>query len=147
MEIYEIKLKVYLKKSMSLAEDLRSISIFLNGIMSQQQEWPDNSANFVFSSFYPIAQKGYYEKDRNYMITRQRIESEVPVFSTLRLLNRAPIKVSYQRSFFWGDKVELTIAADELSQEIAYTSLGTGIGIGERHGWGFVNYQWIKTDL
>ena len=42
-----------------------------------------------------------------------------------------------------GDKLQLTVADDEVSQRIAYMTLGTGIGENNGRGMGFVNFRWL----
>ena len=42
-----------------------------------------------------------------------------------------------------GDKVRLAVLDDEKSQEMAYLSLGVGLGEMNSRGAGFVNYRWL----
>lgn len=70
-------------------------------------------------------------------------ENEV-VFENLEFTNRRPIGNSIKNVKLLGDKIKITIADNHVAQELAYISLGAGIGeIGSR-GYGFVNYQWLR---
>ena len=51
--------------------------------------------------------------------------------------NRKPIKIPYKNIFFLGNKFEITIKQDELSQKFAHLALSTGILEKNSQGFGF----------
>ena len=53
------------------------------------------------------------------------------------------IPMKYKKIKLLGDKVRLSILDDEFAQELAYLSLGVGIGEMNARGAGFVNYRWL----
>ena len=65
------------------------------------------------------------------------------IYSMLEFLNKRPIPMKYKKIKLLGDKVRLSILDDEFAQELAYLSLGVGIGEMNARGAGFVNYRWL----
>ena len=53
------------------------------------------------------------------------------------------ISVNYKNIKLLGDKLQLNIADDKLSQKIAYMALGTGLGENNSRGLGFVNFRYL----
>lgn len=64
-------------------------------------------------------------------------------YDTIEFLNRKPVPMKYKNVKLLGDKIRLSIADDELAQELAYLSLGVGLGEMNSRGAGFVNYRWL----
>lgn len=64
-------------------------------------------------------------------------------YSTIEFLNKTPVPMKYKNIKLLGDKVRLAILDDEKSQEMAYLSLGVGLGEMNSRGAGFVNYRWL----
>lgn len=64
-------------------------------------------------------------------------------YNTIEFLNHKPVLMKYKNIKLLGDKIRLGIADDELSQELAYLSLGVGLGEMNSRGAGFVNYRWL----
>lgn len=64
-------------------------------------------------------------------------------YTSFEFLNRNPVPMKYKTIKLLGDKLRLSIADDEISQELAYFSLGVGLGEMNSRGAGFVNYRWI----
>lgn len=57
-------------------------------------------------------------------------------------LNRKVIAMHYKDISLLGDKIELCIDADPVSQEVAYMLLGVGLGENNSSmGAGYVNYK------
>lgn len=76
-------------------------------------------------------------------ITNSRIDEDFQLYSTIEFKNRKPISVKYKNIKLLGDKISLNIAENEMAQELAYMSLGTGIFEMNARGYGFVNYRWL----
>lgn len=76
--------------------------------------------------------------------TDEKISEDFQLFKSVEFLNSKPIGVEYKGITLLGDKLELYIADDEVSQKLAYMSLATGIGeMNSSVGAGFVNYRFI----
>lgn len=73
--------------------------------------------------------------------TQEEIEQPVKLFTNFRLLNKVPIKTRYKNIHLLGDKFELIIAEDEVSQKLAQFLLGTGACELNSRGFGFLNYK------
>ncbi|MEG2289283.1 MAG: CRISPR-associated endoribonuclease Cas6 [Clostridium sp.] len=72
-----------------------------------------------------------------------KIDEEFQLYNVIEVKNKKPIATSYKGKKILGDKVNLVIAEDSISQELAYMSLGTGISEMNSRGMGFVNYRWL----
>ena len=64
-------------------------------------------------------------------------------FDQLFIINKTPVPMKYKNIKLLGDKVRLAVLDDEKSQEMAYLSLGVGLGEMNSRGAGFVNYRWL----
>ena len=65
-------------------------------------------------------------------------------YSTIEFLNKTPVPMKYKKyKNFSAIKVRLAVLDDEKSQEMAYLSLGVGLGEMNSRGAGFVNYRWL----
>ena len=73
--------------------------------------------------------------------TQEEIGQPVKLFTNFRLLNKVPIKTRYKNIHLLGDKFELIIAEDEVSQKLAQFLLGTGACELNSRGFGFLNYK------
>lgn len=73
--------------------------------------------------------------------TQEELEQPVKLFTNFRLLNKIPIKTRYKNIHLLGDKFELIIAEDEVSQKLAQFLLGAAIGELNARGYGFLNYK------
>lgn len=79
------------------------------------------------------------------MFTGEKLDENFPLYTKMEILNKIPIKIAYKDIHLLGDKIELEIADDKISQQIAYMSLGTGLAeMNSAGGFGFVNYQFYK---
>lgn len=76
-------------------------------------------------------------------IQKEKINEDFPLYTMLEFLNEAPIPMEYKNIRLLGDKLRLQIAEDELSQNIAYMALGTGLLEMNGRGAGYVNYRWL----
>lgn len=75
--------------------------------------------------------------------TGEKIDENFEFYTAIEFKNRKPISVDYKNIKLLGDKLQLTIADDEVSQKIAYMALGTGIGENNGRGMGFINFRWL----
>lgn len=105
------------------------------------------------------AQKGYWKthmnleqfelqlktnlfKKWNYF-EKTKVVENFPIYNVIEFLNQAPIGMDYKNVKLLGDKIKLWIADDEMSQNLAYMALGTGLGNMNSRGAGYVNYRWM----
>lgn len=75
--------------------------------------------------------------------TGEKIDENFEFYTAIEFKNRKPISIDYKNIKLLGDKLQLTIADDKLSQKIAYMALGTGLGENNARGLGFVNFRWL----
>lgn len=75
--------------------------------------------------------------------TGEKISESFEFYTTIEFKNKKPISVEYKNIKLLGDKIQLTIADDEVSQKIAYMTLGTGLGENNSRGLGFVNFRYL----
>lgn len=72
-----------------------------------------------------------------------KIGEDFQLYTTIEFKNRTPIATNYKNIKLLGDKISLNIAENDVAQELAYMSLGTGILEMNARGYGFVNYRWL----
>lgn len=75
--------------------------------------------------------------------TGEKIDENFELYKSIEFKNRKPIAVDYKDIKLLGDKIQLTIADDEMSQKIAYMALGTGLGENNARGSGSVGFRWL----
>lgn len=74
-------------------------------------------------------------------INETKIDEDFQLYTSIEVNNRMPIACSYKGKKLLGDKVNLVISDDEMAQNLAYMSLGVGLGEINARGYGFVNYK------
>lgn len=231
MNVYELKLKVYLLKDIKQEDALNQIAGYIDKTLSKNEDFlqmhqRNSFKNYSLSSLHPIAKQGIYKKDSVYTVVIRTIEMDLaayfqqnlkdhyntvmkgltcelkivprrmfdtiysltPVllkdsrgywkqymsfsefeerlkvnlikkykafsgngidegfqlYTTIKILNKCPIKMPYKGVHLLGDKLELQVAENPIAQELIYMSLGTGLLESNARGYGFVNYQWYK---
>lgn len=72
-----------------------------------------------------------------------RIDEDFPLYKSIEFKNNKPIGVDIKGKKLLGDKFELVIADDPISQKIAYLMIGSGVGELNARGVGFVGYRWL----
>lgn len=72
-----------------------------------------------------------------------KVDEDFELYTTIMVKNKKPIATAYKGRRILGDKVNMIISTEEISQELAYMALGTGIGEMNARGLGFVNFKWI----
>lgn len=81
-------------------------------------------------------------KKYNY-IYESKINEDFIFYNKLEFKNKKPIAINYKDVRLLGDKLELTIDSNPLSQELAYLSLAVGTLESNSRGFGFMGYRWI----
>lgn len=78
-------------------------------------------------------------------LTGKQLDENFKLYDGIRFLNRKPISSHYTKKgiSLLGDKLELDISSNEMSQEVAYMLLATGVLENNARGFGFVNYRSI----
>ena len=77
------------------------------------------------------------------LFNHDNITDDFELYTTLEFMNRLPVSVTYKNVKLLGDKIRLSIADNETAQNLAYMSLGTGLGEMNSRGAGFINYRWL----
>jgi len=231
LNVYELKLKVYLLKDIKQEDALNQIAGFIDETLSKNEDFlqlhqSNSFKNYSFCALFPMAKQRTYKRDSVYTVVIRTIETDLvayfeqnlknhyntvmkgltcelkivprrmietiysltPVllkdsrgywkqymsfsefeerlkvnlikkykafsnneidedfqlYTTIKVLNKCPIKVPYKRIHLLGDKLELQIAENPTAQELIHMSLGTGLLESNARGYGFVNYQWYK---
>lgn len=231
MNVYELKLKVYLLRDIKNEEALNRISSFIDEVLMKDGKYcklheKNCFKNYVFAAFFPIDQKGIYKRNSVYTVVIRTIETDLaryfenqlkdhgnsvmkgltcdiriipkhmiekvysltPVivkgedgywkdnlsfseferrlkenlikkynaftgekinenfqlYSSIKLLNGAPIKVPYKQIYLLGDKVELQVSENTQAQNLIYMSLGVGVLEMNSRGMGYLNYKYYK---
>lgn len=97
-------------------------------------------SHITFEQYEQLIQSNLYKK---WKIFTGRDIQEDELFQTISFINRKPISVPYKNIHLLCDKLCIHIQNTKIAQEIAYLSLGTGIGENNGRGFGFVNYRWL----
>ena len=98
--------------------------------------------NMTTQEFALAIQTNLVKKYKHF--TGQDIDENFELIRELHFVNRKPISCKYKNVNLLGDKVDIMISEDAMSQELAYFALGTGILEGNSRGFGFVNSKWRK---
>ncbi|MFI3211181.1 MAG: CRISPR-associated endoribonuclease Cas6, partial [Peptostreptococcaceae bacterium] len=72
-----------------------------------------------------------------------KIEEDFELFESIVIKNNKPIKANYKEIGLLGDKFEIVVSKDELSQKLINFAIATGLGEMNSRGLGFINYVWI----
>lgn len=64
-------------------------------------------------------------------------------YNEIKFKNHKPIATNFKNIRLLGDKIELSIETDPLSQELAYMILGIGALENNSRGNGFMNFRWV----
>lgn len=92
MNVFELKLKLYLLRNIKQEEALSSIALFIDEVLYKDEDMKklhkvNCFKNYVFCSFYPVAQKGIYIKDSVYTVIIRTIDYNLAVFFYTELMN------------------------------------------------------------
>lgn len=82
MKVWELKLKIYLKKDIPMEENQIKISEILDNCLSKDQELlnfhqSNQYKNYTFSSFYPIEDNKIYLVGKIYTVTIRTVEERL----------------------------------------------------------------------
>lgn len=77
------------------------------------------------------------------LINNTKIDENFDFYNSIEFKNKKPCAINYKDIKLLGDKISLNICDDEISQELAYMSLGTGIGEMNSRGIGMVNFRYL----
>ena len=75
--------------------------------------------------------------------TGRKIDEGFQFIQMLKIKNKVPVKTRYKGISVLGDKIELVPARNKSAQELAYFSLGVGIGDMCPRGMGFMGYRYL----
>lgn len=73
--------------------------------------------------------------------TGETLEMEKPFYYHFQMLNRVPIKTRYKNISLLGDKFEVMVAEDPMSQQIARLLCAAAVGELSARGFGYVGYR------
>lgn len=228
IKVYEVTIKVFLKKDIELINLQNKLSNYMNMFLTKNEKYTDLHKSkeykpYSFDNLYPLEKDKLYKKDNIYQFRFRTINSDLamyvydniddftnedikglttdisiiknnkiktiftltPViikndegywenimdfddfekrikdnlykkykyfinedleeqgFYSLIKIKSGPIKINYKDVSLLGDKLELEIKEDKLSQDLVYLALGVGIGENNASGFGFVGYQYF----
>ncbi|MBE5965546.1 MAG: CRISPR-associated endoribonuclease Cas6 [Lachnospiraceae bacterium] len=72
-----------------------------------------------------------------------KIDEGFELYTHFEFNNHKPVPVSFKNITLLGDKVTLYLSYSNLAQELAYFSLGTGVGENGSRGSGFLGYKYL----
>lgn len=72
-----------------------------------------------------------------------KIEEDFDLFDLVEFKNKVPVKIPYKNIVLLGDKLNLVVSKNKIAQDIAYFSLGAGVGELNSRGCGFLNYRYV----
>lgn len=75
--------------------------------------------------------------------TKEKIDENFQLFDYIEFKNKKPIAINIKSIKLLGDKIEIRICNDELSQLLAYMAIGVGVNELNSRGCGFVNYKYL----
>ena len=76
-------------------------------------------------------------------INDTKIDEDFEFYTSLEFKNKKPVSVNYKNIKLLGDKISINISSNPVAQELAYLSLGTGVGEMNSRGLGYVNYRYL----
>lgn len=76
-------------------------------------------------------------------INNTKIEEDFELYNSIEFKNKKPVSVNYKNIKLLGDKICINISSNPVAQELAYLSLGTGVGEMNSRGLGYVNYRYL----
>lgn len=96
-------------------------------------------------------EKGDYKIDNNMQLVKERIlantqkkynqiyntKIDIDFINEIRQINQKPVKIPYKNIYMLGNKFEITVKEDEMSQDLAYLVLSVGLLEKNSIGLGF----------
>lgn len=92
MDVYELKLKVYLLKSIDSKDALNQISRFVDEVLSENNSFLELHQkncfkNYTFCSFYPLEKDSIYKRDTIYTVVLRTIDTNLALYFEKKLKN------------------------------------------------------------
>lgn len=76
----------------------------------------------------------------------EEVPNNIEIFNCMKFKNKKPLPTKYKNIQLLGDKIEFKVANNRVAQELAYLSLGVGVGELNARSFGFMNYIWIPKE-
>lgn len=116
MDVYEIKLKVYLRQDLTYENASTHIASFIDRALTKEPHLAkfhekNQFKNYVFCSLYPIAKGGIYLKNKDYSIMIRTTEADLAGFFSTKLSN-------YQDNIFIGKECQTKVVPKKLIQQV-----------------------------
>lgn len=76
-------------------------------------------------------------------LSQTKLDEDFELFQYIKFDNQKPIAFHCKNITLLGDKVTLGIATNSVAQQLAYMTIGTGLGEINARGAGFINYKYL----
>lgn len=76
-------------------------------------------------------------------LTGTKLDEDFELFEYIRFDNQKPVAFKCKNINLLGDKITLGIAANKIAQQLAYMTIGAGMGELNARGAGFINYKYL----
>ena len=76
-------------------------------------------------------------------LSQTKLDEDFELFQYIKFDNQKPIAFHCKNITLLGDKVTLGIATNQVAQQLAYMTIGTGLGEINARGAGFINYKYL----
>lgn len=168
-EIYKSD-KIYTVKIRTISYELaqyfnetliKTYTNFIKGLVSEVRILPKRHIKNIYC-ITPLIIKtddGYWKNSLNFneferrikenlikkynIFNNTKVDENFELYTVIQIKNKKPIASSYKGRRILGDKINIEVDDNCIAQEIAYMSLGTGLGEMNARGMGFVNYRWL----
>lgn len=107
-------------------------------IKNNQGYWKDHMSTDTFER---RIQENLFKKYK-YFVREDILEDTF--YQNIRFLNNAPIGMPLKGKVLLGDKIELTLHLNDMSQKLAYLALGTTFSENNSYGCGFLGYKYLR---
>lgn len=77
------------------------------------------------------------------MLNQSKLDEDFELFQYIRFDNQKPIAFPCRDITLLGDKVTLGVATNPIAQQLAYMTIGTGLGEINARGAGFIGYKYL----
>lgn len=105
-------------------------------IKTDQGYWKNHLS---IEAFEKRVKENLIKKYNTYSDTK--LDEEFQLFNMIKMDNHKPISNTYKSVHILGDKITVMVAENEIAQNLAYMSLGSGFGEMNSRGFGFMNYR------
>lgn len=129
MKTLQIKVKVIPQKPI---KNIYSINPVL--IKNDNGYW---KYNMSFEEFEKRITDNLIKKYNHF--NNSKISEDFDLYNSIKFINSKPVPIKYKNMTLRGDKLDIELSLEERAQELAYFSLGVGLGENNSRGCGFVN--------